>query len=106
MTRTSGRSALTATAMPEISPPPPDGTMSVSHLGRLLEDLEPQRALRRDDVGVVEGVDQDRPGLVGELPRRGERVVEDRALEHDVGAVARVACSFGSGAPSGMKTVD
>ena len=36
-------------------------------LGRLLEDLEAGRALAGDDVGVVERVDQHRPGLVGEL---------------------------------------
>ena len=38
-----------------------------AYVGCLLEDLEPERALPRDDVDVVEGVDQHRTGLVGEL---------------------------------------
>ena len=40
-TRTSGRSALTAIAIPASSPPPPVGTSTVVDVGRLLEDLEP-----------------------------------------------------------------
>ena len=40
-----------------------------AYVGRLLEDLEAERALPGDDVDVVEGVDQHRAGLVGELAR-------------------------------------
>ena len=40
------------------------------HVGHLLEHLEPEGALARHDVDVVERVDQHRPGLVGEPPGR------------------------------------
>ena len=65
-------SALTATAMPAIRPPPPVHDHDRAHVRALLEDLQPDRALAGDDVGVVERVDEHRAGPVGELaaPRR------------------------------------
>ena len=54
ITRMSGRSALTATAMPESRPPPPSGTTIDVGVRRLLEQLEPDRALPGDDRLVVE----------------------------------------------------
>ena len=74
-------------------------------LGRLLEDLQADGALPGDDVGVVEGVDEHRPGLVGELLGGDERLGEVLAVEAHLGAVPRVALTFGIGAPSGMNTV-
>ena len=62
-TRTSGRIALIAIAIPASSPPPPVGHHHGLHVGRLLEDLEARGALAGHDVDVVEGVDQHRAGL-------------------------------------------
>ena len=44
-TRTSGRSACSASAMPAASPPPPIGMSTVSASGSLLGELEPDRPL-------------------------------------------------------------
>ena len=57
-------------------------TTTVRTSGHLLEDLQADRALPRDDVGVVEGVDEDRPCPLGPLPRVHQAVVHaamDRA---------------------------
>ena len=58
MTRTSGRSAFAATAMPEISPPPPTPGDDRAHVRALLEDLQRDGALAGDHVRVVERVDE------------------------------------------------
>ena len=47
---------LTAIATPAASPPPPTGTTTFARSGDVLEQLEPERALAGDDVGVVERV--------------------------------------------------
>ena len=57
-------------------------------VGHLLDDLEPEGALAGDDVAVVERVDEHCPGLLGELRRRGQAVLEHARREPDVGAVA------------------
>jgi len=54
---------------------------------RLLQDLEPARALAGDDVDVVEGMDQDRAGLRLELVRSDQALVDRGPDELDVGAV-------------------
>ena len=53
----SGFSVLTASATPEISPPPESGTSSVVEVRRVLDDLEAERALAGDDRLMVEGRD-------------------------------------------------
>ena len=55
---TSGRSALIALPTPVISPPPPIAQMTVAHLGQILEDLEPHRAVAGDEIVIVERVDE------------------------------------------------
>ena len=67
-----------------------------AYVGRLLEHLEAERALAGDDVDVVEGVDQHRPGLLGEGARGDERVLEVAAVED-----ARRRRSRGSPSPWG-----
>ena len=73
----------------------------------LLEDLQPDRALPGDDVGVVEGVDEHRAGLgrEGLRARAAPRRPTSRANRTSA-PYALVAATLGSGAPSGMKTVD
>ena len=56
-------------------------------LGGLLEDLEAGRALAGHDVGVVEGVDQDGTGLVGERLGGDEGLGEVLTGEAHLGAV-------------------
>ena len=68
-TSTSGRADLTAIATPLHSPPPPTGTTTLARSGHLLEQLEPERALAGDDVGVVERVDEREPALARALLR-------------------------------------
>ena len=60
----------------------------VSTSGTCVEDLEAERALARDDVGVVERRDEHGAGALGELRGRRSGVSTVGALEHDVGAVA------------------
>ena len=48
--------AATAVAMPEISPPPPTGTITRVEGGQVLQNLQSDRALARDDGFVVEGM--------------------------------------------------
>ncbi len=61
-----------------------DDRRDVRHL---VEDLEPQRSLPGDHVGVIERRDEDGAGLCREVGRRAQRLVDDAAAEHDVGAV-------------------
>ncbi len=58
-----------------------------AHLGALLQDLQPQRALARDDVGVVEGVDEDGAGPLRVLLGRRQRLVDHLAVQPHLGAV-------------------
>lgn len=58
-----------------------------AHLGALLQDLQPQRALARDDVGVVEGVDEDGAGPLRVLLGRRQRLVDHLAVQPYLGAV-------------------
>ncbi len=48
-----------ATAQPAIMPPPPTGTTIVSISGRVLQHLQRDRALARDDARIVVGMDED-----------------------------------------------
>ncbi len=56
-------------------------------VGHLLEDLERDGRLARDDVGVVERVDEHGARAVGLGARGGERLVHVGADEPDLGAV-------------------
>ena len=87
ITRMSGRSALIAMAMPESSPPPPSGTTTVSASRRLLEQLQADRALARDDRRVVERRHQH--ATLGIGARGRVALLERLAREHDLGAVVR-----------------
>ena len=93
---------------PASSPPPPVPTTIVRDVRALLEDLQADRALPGDDVGVVERVDQDRPGLARRTraPRPGSRRWCGPSCStcapyapggHELGHAAR---------PCGMKTVE
>ena len=56
-------------------------------VGALLDDLQADRRLSGDDVGMVERMDEDRPRLGGELLGRDQCLVDGRADESDVRAV-------------------
>ena len=83
--------------MPEISPPPPIGTISVSSSGCVGEHFERDRALAGDDRRVVIGMDGHQPLVarqrVGGLARGDEAV----ALQHDRRAEAFGAVDLGEG---------
>lgn len=57
------------------------------HLRALLQDLQADGALARDDVAVVEGVDEHRAGAVRVLLGGQEGLVDDLPVQAHVGAV-------------------
>ena len=76
------------------------------HVGPLLEDLEADRALTRDDVHVVEGVDQHGARLGLEGTCRDEALVDRRTRRTGSRRRSRGwPAPSGCGAPMGMKTV-
>ena len=87
-TRVPGRSALTAVATPEISPPPPIATSSEVGVRIVLDDLQADRALAGDHRRIGEGMDVGRAGPGGGLAGRGVGVVPDLALPDQAGAPA------------------
>ena len=107
-TRTSGRCAFTATAMPGQQPAAAGADHDRAHLRALLQDLQADRALPGDDVRVVERVDEHRAGLARRTPapRPAPRRRCAPCEPHLARRRPRVAATFGSGAPSGMNTVD
>ena len=58
-----------------------------AHVGHLLEDLQSERALSRDDVGVIERRDEDGPRRLGEGSRLDDCLVERGAVEAHIRAV-------------------
>ena len=62
-----GHSALIAVPIPDARPPPLTGTRTVCDRWQVLGDLEADRALPGDDVGVVERRHQDAAGLLHDL---------------------------------------
>ena len=58
------------------------------HVRQLLQNLQPQRPLPRDDVRVVEGMDKGHPLLPAQLLRVGARVVISPRHQADLRAVA------------------
>ncbi len=74
--------------MPEISPPPPIGTTSVSSCGHVLEHLERDRALAGHDQRVVVRRNVEQPALGLDDMGVGDGVVEAFAVEDDRRAVA------------------
>src|ERR1019366_6537092 len=69
----------------------PPATSGADHdgrdLGALLQDLQAAGSLTRDDVGVVEGVNQDSARLGLELSCPDQALVDAGAKLLDVGAV-------------------
>ena len=57
-----------------------DDARQVGHVG---QQLEPERRLPEDDVGVIEGVHEWAPRLLGPGARGGDAVVDRIALEVD-----------------------
>jgi hypothetical protein len=75
-------------------------------VGALLEDLEAAGALTRDDVVVVEGVDEDRARLLRPGARVHEALVEGGADLLDGGAVGLGRLDLGHGCPDGHVDLD
>ncbi|KAK0350862.1 hypothetical protein LTR94_027294, partial [Friedmanniomyces endolithicus] len=72
---------------PRRQPPAADGDEDgVDRVRVLAQDLQPDRALPRDDVGVVEGMDEGRAGLFLQRAGVGVGVVEAFAVQHDLAA--------------------
>src|SRR5690606_29414653 len=72
---------------PRDEPAAADRHDDVGHIRHLLEDLEGEPALTGHDIRVVERRDDDRARALGELGRRLQRLVDDMAVQHDVGPV-------------------
>ena len=97
-----GLSALAATAMPAIRPPPPTATTSVSRSRHGLPASRAHRALAGDDGLVVVGMDEDQLLLLGQLQRMAARLVERVAVQHDFGAEAARALDLHAGVKRGI----
>ncbi len=87
MTRTSGRCALTAAAMPASKPPPPAETTTVRTSGHCSRISRPQVPWPATMSVVVEGVDEHRPRLVGPGAGGDEAVVDGEPRLLHQGAV-------------------
>ena len=88
ITSTSGRADLTAIATPLQSPPPPDRDHDAREVRDVLEQLEPERALARDHVGVVERMHEREPALARPLLGDADAVVDRVAADVDDRALA------------------
>ena len=88
-----GLVSLSAQAMPEMSPPPPMGTTTISMKGFCSSSSRPMVPWPAMTCGVIEGVDEDEVLLL--LDAHGLRVglVEVGALEHHVARRTRRACA-------------
>jgi hypothetical protein len=71
----------------------------------LVDDLQADRAGAGDDARVVVRGDERRARLPGEPLGGLEGLVEDLALQHDLGAIAAGGLQLGRATPSGMKIV-
>ena len=69
----------------------------VLDIGDLLEDLEGERSLAGHDIRVIERRDDDRAGALGECGRALQRLVDDVAVQHDLGAVVAGRLQLGQG---------
>ena len=57
------------------------------HIGHLLQNLQANRALARDNVFVIEGVHEDRAGLLGVALRLRQGLVHGHAVQLNLGTV-------------------
>ena len=103
-TRTSGRTAARAAAIPEMSPPP-RWARPPSRLGRLLGQLQPDGALAGDDQRVVEGGHEHRLAVLAEVLGAGDAVVDGVAAHPHGRPVVPGRLDLGQGALTGMKMV-
>jgi hypothetical protein len=86
--------ALATVAMPEISPPPPIGTISRSISGASVEHLDRDRALAGDDLRIVEGVDDGEALRLRHVARKGQRLVDILANRMTLAPCPRVCVTF------------
>ena len=105
-TRTSGRSALIASATPPSSPPPPVGTSTVRTSGACSSTSSPRVPCPATMSTWSNGWISTAP--VSSANRRAAASDSSSTLPSKTTSApyARVARSFGIGAPSGMNTVD
>ena len=101
-TFTSGRSVLMAKATPDMSPPPPIGTITGLHFGHLLEYFESDGALAGYYLGVVEGVHEAVAVFLLQFYGARVGVVVHAGHEAYFGAVALGGLYFGYGGACGQ----
>ena len=78
---------MSAAAIPD-QPSPTDADDDDIHVGQVVEDLETDRPVTRDDVRVVERVGEHQATLLAELLDSGECLADMRAVEDDLRTVA------------------
>ena len=82
-------------------PASPDRDDDGLEVGHLLEQLEPERALTRNDIGVVERRDVDGARALGILGGGLKRLRHRVAPQHDLGSVVTCGLELGQGDPDG-----
>ena len=105
MMRTSGRIDLIASAHPRDQSPAADWDDDDIDVRHILQNLQPNRPLAGDDVGVVEARDVCERFLLGEFCGVQFCFVVRFAVQDDVAPSARQLVSLTSGARLGMTTV-
>ena len=91
-------------ATPASRPPPPQARPRPTPGPAPVEQLEAERALAGDDVGVVERVDERQAALGGALARGGDAGVDGLAAGDHASPRARVASTLRAARSTGMKT--
>jgi hypothetical protein len=109
-TRIPGACASSASAMPEVKPPPPQQTSTVAsvtpRLRRLFGDLEAAGALPRDHLRLVERLDQRQPPLVAKARADLVAILAARAVvEHHLRPVGAGVGDLQRGRVRGMMIV-
>ena len=88
MTRVAGSQLLDRGADARDQPSPADADHDHVDLRQVLDDLQADGALARDDTRIVERVQEEQAALVAQLLHPRERVPDVLAVEDDLGAVA------------------
>ena len=104
ITRTSGRALLTTPAMPEISPPPPTGTITVWSSGTSSSSSSPSVAWPRITSGSSNGCTNPAPVSAARSSAAATQSSTVSPPSSTVPPNACTAATFATGASRGMNT--